>query len=49
MTQGKEMKMIENGQNKADFSGICHCQITTYDKESEVQWGALIAAETSGI
>jgi len=25
------------------------CQITTYDKESEVQWGALIAAETSGI
>jgi hypothetical protein len=38
------MEMIENGQNKADFSGVCHCQITVYDKESEVQWGALIAA-----
>src|SRR5271157_4268981 len=33
------MKMIENGQNKADFSGVCHCQITTYDKESEVPRG----------
>ena len=25
-------EMIENGQNKADFSGVCRCQITTYDK-----------------
>jgi len=35
-TRGKEMEMIENCQNKADFWGVCHCQITTYDKESEV-------------
>ncbi len=42
------MEMIENRQNKADFPGVCHCQITTYDKESEVPRGALQAAETSG-
>src|SRR5271157_1241412 len=40
-TRGKEMEMIENRQNKADFPGVCHCQITTYDKESEVPRGAL--------
>jgi len=33
------MKMIENRQNKADFSGVCRFQITTYDKESEVPRG----------
>src|SRR5271157_1268442 len=33
------MKMIENGQNKADFSGVCRYQITTYDKESESHGG----------
>src|SRR5271157_2290254 len=38
-TRGKQMKMIENRQNKADFSGVCRCQITTYDKESEVLRG----------
>ncbi len=39
--------MIENCQNKADYSGVCRCQITTYDKESEFPLGALIGAETS--
>ena len=24
-SRGKEMKMIENGQNKAGFSGVCRC------------------------
>ena len=38
-TRGKGMKMIENGQNKAGFPGVCRCQITTYDKESEVLRG----------
>jgi hypothetical protein len=38
-TRGKGMKMIENGQNKAGFSGVCRFQITTYDKESEVLQG----------
>jgi len=38
-TRGKGMKMIENGQNKAGFSGVCRCQITTYDRESEVVRG----------
>ncbi len=33
------MEMIENRQNKADFSGVCHCQTTTYDEESEFQRG----------
>jgi len=42
------MEMIEKCQNKAGFSGVCRFQITTYDKESEIQWGALIAVETSG-
>src|SRR5208337_1138094 len=32
----KEMKMIENRQNKADCVGVCHCQITTYGNKSEV-------------
>ncbi|MGC1722747.1 MAG: hypothetical protein WA746_27525, partial [Isosphaeraceae bacterium] len=31
--------MIENSHNKADFSGICRCQVTTYDKESEIPRG----------
>ena len=31
--------MIENGQNKADSSGVYRCQITTYDKESEILRG----------
>ena len=48
-TQRKEMEMIENRHNKADCSGVCHCQITTYDKESEISRGALSGAETSGI
>jgi len=43
------MEMIENRQNKADCSGVCRCQITTYDKESEISRGALSGAETSGI
>jgi hypothetical protein len=33
------MEMIENCQNKADVSSICRCQITSYDKESEVPLG----------
>ena len=33
------MEMIENRQNKADFSGVSRCQITTYDKESDVPRG----------
>jgi len=48
-TEGKEMEMIENCQNKADCSDVCCCQITPYDKESEVPRGALSAAETSEI
>ena len=47
-TRGKEMKMIENDQNKTEFSGVCRCRITTYDKQSEVPRGALSAAESSG-
>jgi len=35
----KEMEMIENCQNKADFLGASHCHITTYDKKSEVPRG----------
>ena len=46
-TRGKEPKMIENRQNKAGFSGVCRCEITTYDKESEVLRGALSGGETS--
>jgi hypothetical protein len=42
------MKMIEIGQNKTEFSDVCRCQITTYDKQSEVPRGALSAAESSG-
>jgi hypothetical protein len=44
----KEMEMIENRQNKAGCSGVCHCQITIYDKKWEVPRGPLMAAETSG-
>jgi len=33
------MEMIENGQNKAGSSGVYRCQITTYDKESEILRG----------
>jgi hypothetical protein len=43
------MEMIENCQNKADFSSVCHCQITTYDKKSASPTGALSGAETSEI
>jgi len=35
-TCGKEMEMIENRQYKADCSGVCLCEITSYDKQSEV-------------
>jgi len=33
------MEMIENRQNKVDCSGICLCQIATYDRESQVPRG----------
>src|SRR5208282_3324982 len=46
-TRGKEMEMIENCQNRAGFSGVCHCQTTTYDKKIGSPTGALSAAETS--
>jgi hypothetical protein len=38
-TQGKEMEMIENCQNRAGCSGVYRFQITTYDKKLEVQRG----------
>jgi hypothetical protein len=40
-TQGKEMEMIEKRQNKADCSGVCRCQITTYDKKSWKSHGGI--------
>ena len=41
------MEMIGNCQNKAGCSDVCCCQITPYDKESEVPRGELSAAESS--
>jgi len=41
------MEMIENRQNKADFSGVCRCQLTAYGKINGSLTGALSGAETS--
>jgi len=35
----KEVELIENCQNKADFLGVYRCHTSTYDKESRVSRG----------
>ncbi len=40
------MEMFENCQNTADCSGVCRCQITTYDKQIGSTTGALTADKT---
>jgi len=43
------MDLMEKRQNIADFPGVCHCHIRTYDKRVGSPTRALMAAETSVI
>jgi hypothetical protein len=48
-TEGREMELIEKRQNKANCSGVYHCQIRTYDERARNPARALAAAETPEI
>jgi len=48
-TEGGDMELIEERQNKANCLGVCHYQIRTYDERVWNPARALAAAETPGI
>src|SRR5208283_888320 len=48
-TEGREMELIEKRQNKAYCSGVCPCQIRTYDEIARGPTRAMAAGGTSEI
>jgi hypothetical protein len=48
-TEGREMAVMEKRQNKANCSGVCHCQIRIYDEIARSLTRAMAAGGTSEI